>query len=100
VKRTRIRPISDKKRRQLVANARVRAAVFARDGYRCQIAKIPDAGPCFGELTYHHILKASQGGAYTLDNGLTACSFHNDMVEDRPDWAHANGLVTRRGDAA
>lgn len=99
-RRTRLRPISDKRRNEAATHAEIRESVFARDGHRCQIAKIDGAGECFGPLTYHHVLKASQGGAYTVANGLTACAAHNEMVEDRPYWAHAHGLVKRRGDAA
>lgn len=70
------------------------AAVFARDGFRCQAAGL-DFGECFGSLTPHHLLKASQGGRYTVDNLLTLCSAHNDRVEDYPLRARQLGLVRK-----
>jgi len=84
--------MSDKRREQIPARREVREAVFERDGYRCQIAPLVDS-PCFGPLTYHHLHKEGQGGKYTMENGLTACAFHNDWVEDHPDEAQALGLV-------
>jgi hypothetical protein len=90
----RLKPMSDKRRGELPERARVRELVFQRDGYRCQIAPlVPE--PCFGPLTYHHLQKEGQGGAYTEANGIAACSFHNDWVEDHPDKAAALGLVIR-----
>lgn len=79
--------------------ALVRGAVFARDGFACALAGDPEAiallGPCFGRLTYHHLRKAGQGGAYSVENGLTLCLGHNGAVEDHPNAAHALGLVHR-----
>jgi len=75
----------------------VRAAVFGRDrGCRLQGSLW---GTCFGvRQTAHHLWKASQGGPYRVWNLVTLCALHNDMVEDRPDDAHALGLVMRRGE--
>lgn len=81
----------------------VRSAVFARDHWRCQMPPVlarhnrgrDTAGPCMGELTYHHLHKEGQGGAYTLDNGLSLCARHNTWVEDHPLTATELGLVRR-----
>ncbi len=77
----------------------VRADVFARDGFRCQLRGVPGAGDCHGPLTYHHRRKAGQGGKYTLANGATLCRHHNQLLESRADVAaigEALGLVLRR----
>ena len=92
--RSRIKPMRDKRRGELPERAKVREAVFVRDGYRCQIAPLVSE-PSFGPLTYHHLLKEGQGGEYTETNGIAACAFHNDWVENYPDKAAALGLVIR-----
>lgn len=75
----------------------VREAVFARDGHRCLLHGHPLWwGPCLGALTFHHLYKAGQGGAYTEANGVTLCVHHNDEVENRPDDARALGLLVDR----
>lgn len=80
-------------------HAEIRLAVFDRDGFRCLLTGRRDVPRCFGHLTVHHLLKAGQGGAYTLDGLVTLCSSHNDgFVEDHPLAAWALGLVCRSGD--
>lgn len=111
----RIKPVSDKRAAEHDERAEVRERVFRRDGYRCQWWTRVDAlgldgmrpihedrqmweavkRPCFGELTPHHLLKASAGGAYTEENLTTLCVFHNGAVEDHPALATALGLVIR-----
>ena len=70
----------------------IRQQVFARDG-GCVVAGEPDVGECRGQDTPHHILKASAGGPFTLDNLVTLCARHNVLVEDEPLWAQQRGLV-------
>jgi 5-methylcytosine-specific restriction endonuclease McrA len=88
---------SAKKRAGRGERAEIRRQVFERDGYRCQLTA-PHAC-AFSHLTFHHLLKASAGGEYSLDNGLTLCVVANDWVEDNPDQATRLGLV-RRGKEA
>lgn len=76
----------------------IRARVFERDRFRCQLAELAGAGHCFGGLTPHHRLKASQGGAYSLENLVTACAQHNGLLEADAGFATAGikaGLVVR-----
>jgi len=75
-------------------HAEIRRQVFERDGRRCQLS-VPH--PCGFGLTYHHLLKASSGGKYTVENGLTLCAVANDWVEDHPAEATGLGLVRRPG---
>lgn len=99
VKRSRIAPISKKRRGLAGAKREIREAVFDRDDHRCQLAGVDDAGPCYGHLTPHHKLKASQGGAYDEDNLVTACAGHNDRIEEDASFSAACekvGLVIRR----
>jgi 5-methylcytosine-specific restriction endonuclease McrA len=91
--------MSAKRRRALAGRADVRAAVFARDDWRCRLHGFTLAGACFGPLTPHHVVKSSQGGAYSLDNLVTLCSSHNDRLEADAGLARLAvelGLVVRR----
>lgn len=47
--------------------------------------------------TYHHLLKKSQGGLGTFENGVTLCNGHNLGVEDNPARALEVGLVVGHG---
>lgn len=76
----------------------IRARVFERDG-GCLAQHVLGLGPCFGVLTAHHILKASQGGKYEDGNLLTMCAHHNELFESDADAARIAeqcGFVQRR----
>jgi 5-methylcytosine-specific restriction endonuclease McrA len=111
-RRTGLSPMSAKTKVRQAERAEIRERVFARDGHRCRldpagyaesigrlmaVGLIPEprtgVPACHGALTPHHLLKASQGGAYTLDNLVTLCSMHNCWVEDHPAQARDLGLV-------
>src|SRR5262245_43049974 len=57
--------------------ARVRRAVWARDGGRCKCEGA--AGRCgeTGRLEYHHVVPYADGGATTADNLELRCAAHN-----------------------
>lgn len=97
-RRTRIRPISDKRIASQTARDEMRGLVFARDR-RCRLAGwLPGGfGPCLGPLTAHHLRKAGQGGPYTLPNLLTLCAGHNDSIELHRELARELGLEIPRG---
>ena len=94
MKRSRIRPVSDKRRARWAEEDEVRRAVFKRDGHRCQA---PGAFglSCWGPPTYHHLEKAWKGANFTVENGLTLCLRHNQEVENHPQEAEELGLVHR-----
>ncbi len=84
---------------QLRDEAEVRAVVFARAGWCCQLYRVAGAGRCMGDLTYQHRRKASQGGKYTVENGAALCAHHNTELEANPDLARLGvqlGLVLLR----
>lgn len=94
-------PSSKKRLIELRHRGKIKQAVFERDG-GCLLSPFRDLnrdgqswGPCVGDLTPHHLLKASHGGKYTLENLVTLCELHNDMIEDYPDAAYAAGLVIK-----
>lgn len=97
LRRTRLSPISARRRADLPRRAQVRDDVHARDG-GCLLEHY-GIGPCGGRLELHELRKASQGDdTYTFDNGVSLCTVHNQWVEDNPTLAHLLGLVIRAGD--
>jgi hypothetical protein len=95
----RINPMSRKRLAATEARAEVRRQVFARDG-RCLLRGIDGAGPCLGRRTPHHVLKASAGGPYSVENLVQLCAHHNDWIEttDGQLLALSVGLWCRHGD--
>lgn len=99
-----LRRESAKRRALREERARVRLIVFARDSWRCQAGVLPALrhySPCFGALTPHHVVKASQGGKYEEQNLVTLCAHHNELLESDANFARLGrryGLV-RRGKA-
>ena len=95
----RLKPISDRRRAEKGVRDEEREATFARDSRTCQVrALIVEAGyaewaRCSGPITFHHLQKSGQGGAYDRENGLTACAGHNSWVENYPAYAKSLGLV-------
>ena len=74
------------------------AAALARDR-GCVVRELDPAHRCMGDLVGHELLKRSQGGdPYDLSVIVIACALSNVQIEDFPAWAHALGLVARRGE--
>lgn len=86
-------PSSKSRIDELAGRRAIREQVFERDG-GC-VMRDGRWGKCFGEPTFHHLLKASQGGKYTVENGICLCVGHNCKVEDEPAAAYALGLVVK-----
>lgn len=99
MRRTRLKPRSEKKIAADALKPPVREAVFRRDNYRCLMAGRFELGDCLGPMTPHHLRKDGQGGAYSVENLVTLCAHHNAAVEWQADTAWALGLVQRNGDS-
>lgn len=99
MKRTRLKPMSAKRRAGAAEGAKIRRQVFARDRFRCLLEGHPGVPRCHGPITPHHMRKAGQGGAYTMVNLVTLCAGHNDWLEeaDGARFGEEVGLVIRRG---
>lgn len=91
-------PQSDKRAGESEARRIVRLAVIARDRV-CLLGPLLGEDRCSGDLTFHHLRKRSQGGGWTLDNGVALCAKMNAWVEDFPLEAWRMGLVCRRGES-
>lgn len=96
IRRKRIKPRSEKTIAAAEEHRDVRMEVFTRDGHACVLRG--RVGPCAGALTYGHLRKASQGGKYTPENGITLCVRCNEWCETAPREAHSLGLVIRNGE--
>lgn len=92
-RRTKLSPVSKKRKAETGARRATVAAVVARDG-GCVAAFRGAPGACIGPLTAHEVVKRSQGGSH-LDpsNCVALCWGHNSWVEDHPAQARALGLV-------
>lgn len=95
-RRTKLSPVSKKRKAETGARRATVAAVVARDG-GCVAAFRGAPGACIGPLTAHEVVKRSQGGSH-LDptNCLALCWFHNGWVEDHPRAARELGLTASR----
>lgn len=76
---------------ELIQRDRVRRLTFDRDR-RCLMTHLA-SHHCFGGWTFHHLVKASAGGEWSVDNGATLCSGGNVWVEMHPTAAKTLGLV-------
>lgn len=95
MKRTAIRTMSLRRRSEKPQRDAVREAVFERDGYACRLRVLPDHR-CWGNLTAHHLRKASDLGRYVEANLIAVCVLGNaGTIEDDPTWAGLVGLVER-----
>lgn len=107
-RKTRIKPVSDKRKAGGPERQRQVAAAFIRDGWtwitvagegqwvggRCIPHERGWPGKCFGKNpTPHRLRKGSAGGGYTTDNVVAACAFSNGDIENHPRLAERLGLV-------
>lgn len=93
-----MRRVSLKAARERRAADPVVAAVYERDGGCVLRGHQHLAGPCWGQRTPHHLIKAWKRPAWTVDVLVTLCVGHNQWVEREPDIAWGLGLVVRNGE--
>lgn len=79
------------KRKPTSDQVRIRHAVHERDGRRCRLQD-SSVGSCWKRLTVHHLLKAGQGGPFSMLNLVTLCPWHNQWVECDRQLANTWGL--------
>ena len=89
MKRSPLKPISEKRRATLPARERCRQAVLERDGGRCR-AKLPGCWKFATEV--HEPLPRGRGGDETDPAACIAlCPACHRQIHDNPAWATANG---------
>ena len=92
LRRTRLKPVSDKKRRQMKAYAESVAVIVQRSGGHCEADTFSPY--CSGVGTEaHHIVRRSQGGTDDPSNLAWICSFCHRRVHEYPDAARLRGLL-------
>ena len=88
VKRSRLKPVSDKRRAYLEELDSMRPAVKERSGGWCEF------GHCRAEATeVHHIRRRSQGGGNELSNLIDLCNGHHKFIHAHPSEAFEMGLL-------
>lgn len=96
LKRTRIKPVSDKQRKSNAELAALKPALIERSGGYCEVRLSPH---CTGVGTAgHHILKQSQTDDHDIDLIAWSCWPCNDYVEVHADEAEAAGMLIKSWD--
>ena len=86
--KTRLAPVSKKRKVQEHSDAKVRAHVLARAAGRCEVLLAGwrcDLAP----QDTHHVVKRSQRGPTTPDNLVAVCRWHHDET----DWPYRDGKL-------
>lgn len=101
--RTRLRPVSDRRRKRDRNYNVSRAAVYERGGGRCEHVDQVTGVRCPGFIEQvHHIAGRLGPDPHRMDNLVGLCAWHHDLVHANPGWARSVGLMRSRlgGDAA
>lgn len=93
-RRTRLRPIGRRRRRELAAWAVVKADTLTRDAGICQAAHLVPQVACYGPLDPHHIAKRSTTPEARVDpeNVVWVCRRHHYWIDVNQLEAHGLGL--------
>jgi hypothetical protein len=93
MKRTRIKPVSEKRLAERDVRAAVRETTLRRAGFRCQ-APGEFGLRCSGPLDCHETYTRGTTPGSHLDDTITIalCRTHHSYVTDHPAEAHAAGL--------
>jgi hypothetical protein len=93
VKRSRIKPVSDKRIAEKDARAIVRETTLRRAMFRCQAPGVFGIR-CAGTLDVHEIYPRGPNPGSHLDHTITIalCRAHHSYVTDHPQDAHDAGL--------
>ena len=99
MKRTRLNPVSKKRRDQNVERAKILEAAWGPRPWVCVFKFRPEwkkifGGECFGEVNGHELVKSVHGGSRVdISNIRPVCNYHNGAIEDYPKVAHELGLM-------
>jgi len=99
LKRTRLKPISDKRREEIPERQKTLEVVFARDKRQCRAAAFFPDMPCQGPLDGHEPLSRARGGnPLDPDEVVTVCRGHHDHIHAHPEESAALGLLEHSWD--
>lgn len=97
MKRSPIRPVSDKQRARTKVWKKVSAERSRQVNGRCEV-RAP--GICWGHGTDgHHRRKRSQERLDVIENCVWVCRPCHDFIRDNETWAVANGWIVQRKEA-
>jgi len=101
LKRTRLNPVSEKKRADGAVYLEARRQVYERSQGLCEgnVEGVCPPLPHTAEHV-HHILRRSQGGGHELDNLVHLCARAHIWTHDHPAAGRTLGLLRSPGDAA
>lgn len=91
----RMRPLSKKK---ATSRAKWKRACLKRDKGNCVICAFLNPGTLVRAVEVHHHLPVGRGGKDVLENGLSTCRFHHDLIHTDPKWAHEWGYMLIYGE--
>lgn len=94
LKRTRLKPFSNKTISEFDERKVVREKVLARDTYTCQAKWVVKWIECSGPLDVDEIIPRGRGGDYLdIDNCQTLCRLHHRWKHDNPAEAERLGFT-------
>lgn len=101
LRRTRLNPMSERKRADGAVYAQARRQVYERSQGMCEgnVEGVCPPLPHAAEHV-HHILRRSQGGGHDLGNLAHLCHRVHQWTHDNPAAARTLGLLRSRGEAA
>lgn len=93
-RKTRLQPMSERRKSEVLRRREVVEQVRRRDGNRCQAAGLVRSVICCGPLDPHEIIPRSswRAGYLEPDNVVIVCRAHHDWIGDNPLEAEAVGL--------
>jgi precorrin-3B methylase len=103
MKRTRLNPVSDKRKE---VNRQRKEAMLEHFGKRetwvCSVREIIGT-PCFGDVNGHEILSRARSGQsdknlLDMSGIILVCNHHNSWIEDNPKKAYELGLTKHAWD--
>lgn len=95
MKRSRIRPISDKRRAAIAELAESREAVIRRAYGRCEANTPACPRREHAGVHCHHVKQRSAGGDHTPANLLLVCSAAHSYIHDHPAESFERGWLVR-----
>jgi hypothetical protein len=113
VKRSRLRPVSNKRRDLNKIRARLQEEAWGPRPWTCQFPRyvailwldtreLVEAGPCFGDVNGHEILSRGRDGTDSnlldIEHQTPLCNHHNGWVANHDPEAERLGLAISLGD--
>lgn len=95
-KRSKLKPFSEKTKKQMPQRQLVRIEVLLRDHMQCRAKHLVTSIECFGPLDVDEIIPRGRGGSHLdADNCQVLCRAHHRWKHDNPAQAERLGLTKR-----